>query len=50
MIEVLRRMQAAGAPCAHLQVHTNNPGAIQAYAGLGFVTIARRVRYERPSE
>ena len=47
MVEALRRMQAAGAPSADLQVHTNNPGAIQAYAGLGFVTIARRVRYER---
>jgi ribosomal protein S18 acetylase RimI-like enzyme len=50
IVEALRRMQAAGAPSADLQVHTNNPGAIQAYAGLGFVTIARRVRYERPAE
>ena len=50
IVEALRRMQASGAPCAHLQVHTNNPGAIQAYAGLGFVTIARRVRYERIAE
>jgi mycothiol synthase len=47
MAESLRRMQAAGAPCADLTVHTNNPGAIQAYAGLGFVTIGRRARYER---
>ena len=46
MVETLRRMQAAGAPCADLTVHTNNPGAIQAYAGLSFVTIGRRARYE----
>jgi len=50
LIETLRRMQAAGAPCADLTVHTNNPGAIQAYAGLGFVTIGRRARYERIAE
>lgn len=47
MVESLRRMQAAGAPCADLTVHLNNPGAIEAYAGLGFVTIGRRARYER---
>ncbi len=47
MVESLRRMQAAGAPCAELLVHTNNPGAFQAYAGLGFITIGRRARYER---
>jgi ribosomal protein S18 acetylase RimI-like enzyme len=40
-------MQAAGAPWADLTVHTNNPGAIQTYAELGFVTIGRRARYER---
>jgi mycothiol synthase len=47
MAESLRRMQAAGAPCADLAVHTNNPGAIQAYAKLGFVTIGHRARYDR---
>jgi mycothiol synthase len=47
MAESLRRMQAAGAPYADLTVHTNNPGAIQAYAGLGFATIGRRARYEK---
>jgi mycothiol synthase len=50
MVETLRLMQAAGAPCADLTVHLNNPGAIQAYAGLGFVTIGHRARYERIAE
>jgi ribosomal protein S18 acetylase RimI-like enzyme len=40
-------MQAAGAVTARLEVHVNNPGAIQAYTDLGFVTIGRRARYER---
>jgi ribosomal protein S18 acetylase RimI-like enzyme len=47
MVEALRRMQAAGAPCADLTVHLNNPGAIAAYTGLGFIPIGRRARYER---
>jgi ribosomal protein S18 acetylase RimI-like enzyme len=50
MVEALRRMQAAGAPCADLTVHINNPGAIAAYAGLGFIPIGRRARYERIAE
>jgi ribosomal protein S18 acetylase RimI-like enzyme len=50
MVESLRRMQAAGAPCADLTVHVNNPGAIQAYAGLGYGTIGRRAHYERIGE
>jgi mycothiol synthase len=47
LVETMRRMRAAGAPWADLTVHTNNPGAIQTYAELGFVTIGRRARYER---
>lgn len=50
LVETMRRMQAAGAPWADLTVHTNNPGAIQAYAGIGFVTVGRRARYERNLE
>ena len=50
MVESLRRMQAAGARYADLQVYANNPGAIQAYAGVGFVTFGRRARYERIAE
>ncbi len=50
LVESLRRMQAAGAPYADLQVYADNPGAIQAYAGVGFVTFGRRARYERPAE
>ena len=47
LVEAMRRMKAAGAVSAQLLVNVNNPGAIQAYAGLGFVTIGRRARYER---
>ncbi|MEW5985972.1 MAG: GNAT family N-acetyltransferase [Chloroflexota bacterium] len=47
LVETMRRMQAAGSPSAELTVHLNNPGAIQAYARLGFTTIGRRARYER---
>lgn len=47
MVEALRRMQAAGAPCVHLVVHLNNPGASEAYTRLGYITIGRRARYER---
>ena len=47
LVETMRRMRADGAVSAQLTVHINNPGAIQAYAGLGFKTIGRRARYER---
>jgi mycothiol synthase len=47
MVEALRRMQAAGAPWADLEVHTNNPGAIEAYAAVGFTVTGRRARYEQ---
>lgn len=47
MVETMRRMQAAGAASIQLTVNVNNPGAIQTYAELGFVTIGRRARYER---
>jgi mycothiol synthase len=50
LAEMMRRMQAAGAPWVDLTVHLNNPGAIEAYARLGFVTAGRRARYERPAE
>lgn len=50
MVEALRRMQAAGTPCVDLTVHLNNPGATEAYARLGYVTIGRRARYERTLE
>jgi mycothiol synthase len=50
MVETMRRMQAAGAASTMLTVHINNPGAIQAYTQLGFVTIGRRARYERTAE
>ena len=43
-------MQASGAPWADLTVHTNNPGAIKAYAEIGFVTVGQRARYERVLE
>jgi len=46
VVEVLRRMQAAGAVSGQLVVNVNNPGAIQTYVELGFVTIGRRARYE----
>jgi mycothiol synthase len=47
MVETMRRMQAANAVSVQLTVRVNNPGAIQTYAQLGFVTIGRRARYER---
>jgi ribosomal protein S18 acetylase RimI-like enzyme len=47
LVETMRRMQATGTPWADLNVHTNNPGAIQTYIRLGFTTIGRRARYER---
>jgi len=50
LVETMRRMQVAGAVSARLEVHVNNPGAIQTYAELGFVTIGRRARYERIME
>jgi ribosomal protein S18 acetylase RimI-like enzyme len=50
LVETMRRMQAAGATSTQLTVHINNPGAIQAYARLGFATIGRRARYERIAE
>ena len=50
MVETLRRMQAAGAASAQLTVNINNPGAIDTYTQLGFITIGRRARYERIAE
>lgn len=47
LAESLRRMQAAGSLAAFLLVHSNNPGAYQTYARLGFTTVGRRARYER---
>jgi mycothiol synthase len=47
IVETMRRMQAAGMSSTQLAVNINNPGAIQTYAGLGFVTIGRRARYEQ---
>jgi len=47
MVETMRRMQAAGATSVQLTVNVNNPGAIRAYAQLGFATVGRRARYER---
>jgi mycothiol synthase len=50
LVETLRRMQVDGIVFAQLTVHTNNPGAIQAYERLGFTTIGRRARFERAGE
>ncbi len=50
LVETMRRMQAAGASSALLTVHVNNPGAIEAYSQLGFITVGRRARYERMGE
>jgi mycothiol synthase len=47
LVETMRRMQVAGAPWADLTVNINNPGAIQTFTELGFVTIGHRARYER---
>jgi mycothiol synthase len=49
LVEAARRMQAAGAASTQLTVNVNNPGAIQTYTHLGFATIGRRARYERPT-
>ena len=50
LVETMRRMQSAGVASARLEVHVNNPGAIQTYSDLGFVTIGRRALYERIME
>jgi ribosomal protein S18 acetylase RimI-like enzyme len=50
VLEAMRRMQAAGAVSSQLTVNVNNPGAIQTYAELGFVTVGRRARYVRNLE
>ena len=50
MVEAMRRMQAAGAASVQLTVNVNNPGAIDTYTQLGFITIGRRARYERTAE
>ncbi len=50
LAETMRRMQAAGAGSTLLTVHVNNPGAIEAYSQLGFMTVGRRARYERMIE
>lgn len=47
MVETMRRMHASGAVSMQLTVNVNNPGAIKAYAALGFETIGHRARYER---
>jgi ribosomal protein S18 acetylase RimI-like enzyme len=50
IVETMRRMQAAGVSAAQLEVYINNPGAIQTYVALGFVTVGRRAKYERIAE
>jgi mycothiol synthase len=50
LVESMRRMQADGVSPVLLTVHVNNPGAIKAYARIGFVTVGRRARYERRME
>ena len=50
IVETLRRMRADGAGSADIVVNLNNPGAIQAYVGLGFETFGRRAKYERLAE
>jgi mycothiol synthase len=50
MVETMRRMQAAGEAACQLTVALNNPGAIQAYARLGFAVSGRRARYQRTVE
>lgn len=49
LVETMRRMQADGVSAAQLVVNINNPGAIQTYAGLGFVKAGRRARFEQTS-
>jgi mycothiol synthase len=50
MVETMRRMQAAGETACQLTVALNNPGAIEAYARLGFAVTGRRARYQRAVE
>jgi mycothiol synthase len=50
IIESMRRMLADGAAAVQLVVNANNPGALQAYLGLGFVEVGRRARYEKRME
>jgi ribosomal protein S18 acetylase RimI-like enzyme len=50
LAESMRRMQAAGVNFAWLTVHLNNPGAVEAYARLGFQVVGRRARYEKNLE
>ena len=45
--ETMQLMKAAGLKETQLAVNINNPGAIQTYTNLGFVTAGRRARYER---
>ena len=47
MVEAMGRMRADGERGTELTVNVNNPGAIEAYEGLGFVTKGRRGRFER---
>jgi ribosomal protein S18 acetylase RimI-like enzyme len=47
MVESVRLMQAAGLVSSQLNVYTNNPGAIQNYLKLGYVTIGHRARFEK---
>ncbi len=49
MVETMRRMQTAGASATQLVVNINNPGAIQTYGALGFVTAGRRARFDQTS-
>ena len=46
-VETMRRMRAAGETAVELTVNLNNPGALQVYTRLGFITVGRRARYER---
>jgi ribosomal protein S18 acetylase RimI-like enzyme len=48
--ETMRRSLAAGAVSTQLTVATNNPSAIQTYISIGFETIGRRAKYDRPVE
>ena len=47
MAEAMQRMKADGVASTQLTVNANNPGAIQTYTQLGFVTIGRRARYQQ---
>lgn len=48
VVEALRRMRAAGANTALLDVNANNPAAAL-YARLGFTVLARRAKFELPA-